>query len=359
MDQNELENETTPEVVADQTPSPSETNGASSSEASVTEPETAEDAIRREFLEKYGSEEGEETPDPEDDAEAEAKPDTPKAEQKTEPEIQSDDTEDDAFRIPDDEFKRLPSGVKQRLGHLNARAKKAERELAARDAEFEPLKDAHERFSTLQSFVQDNGIEPQNVTLAFDAMAKMSRGDFQGFIDAIKPFYDYASQAAGIAISPDLQQRVDDGYLSEDDAKELTKARRQAETFQGQAQQERQRAAEREQTEKQGQTTQQILTAINERESQLKSSDPDYALKSPAIRSMIELVLQNGAIPKTADDALKLINDAYERANASFVKAPAPRPTPPRPSASTPPRGNPAPASTRDAITQALRDVSA
>jgi hypothetical protein len=358
MDPNE-QTEATVDVAAEQTLSPSETNGASSSEAAVEAPETSEEAIRREFLEKYGSDDGEETPDAEDVAAAADDTDTPEAAQKPETDIQSDDDEDDAFRIPDEDFKGLPQGVKQRIGHLNAKAKKAEREKSELEAQITPLRDAHERFSTLQNYVKEHDIQPQNVTLAFDAMAKMSRGDFQGFIDAIKPFYDHALQAAGAAIAPDLQQQVDDGYLTEDHAKELTKARVQTQTFKGQAEQFRQRDSQRQEQERQGQQTNDMLAAINNREAQLKASDPDYALKSQAMRSAIQFALENGAVPKTKDDAIRMVNKAYENASASFVKPTPPKATPPRPSASTPSRGRPEPASTRDAITQALRDVSA
>lgn len=358
MDPNE-QTETTEEVVAEQALSPSETDGASSSEAAVETPETAEEAIRREFLEKYGADEGEETPEEEGEAKAEAEADTNEAAQKPETDTERDDSEDDAFRIPDEDFKGLPSGVKQRIGHLNAKAKKAEREKSELETEITPLRDSHERFTTLQNYVKENDIEPQNVTLAFDAMAKMSRGDFQGFIDTIKPFYDHAMQAAGATFSPDLQQRVDDGYLTEEDAKELTKARMQGQTFKGQAEQLRQRDAERQQQERQSQDASNMLSAINSREAQLKASDPDYALKSQAMRSAIQFALESGAVPKTADEAIKMVNRAYENVSASFVKPTSPKPTPPRPSASTPPRGKPEPASTRDAITQALRDVSA
>lgn len=355
MDPNE-QTEATVDVAAEQTLSPSETDGASSSEAAVEAPETAEEAIRREFLEKYGSDDGEETPEDEDAAAAADDTDTPEAAQKPETDIQSDDDEDDAFRIPDEDFKGLPQGVKQRIGHLNAKAKKAEREKSELQAEMTPLRDAHERFSTLQNYVKEHDIQPQNVTLAFDAMAKMSRGDFQGFIDAIKPFYDHAMQAAGAAISPDLQQRVDDGYLTEEDAKELTRARVQTQTFKGQAEQFRQRDSERQQQERQSQQTNGILTAINDREAQLKASDPDYALKSQAMKAEIQWLLENGAVPKTAQQALAMVNKAYENVSAKYVKPVAPKPTPPRPSASTPPRGRPEPATTKDAITQSLRD---
>lgn len=353
MDPNET-TETVEQTEAIEAHSPSATEGASSSDAAATEPKTAEEAIRRDFLEKYGDGDTEETDVEEADAETAEAEQTPESEEENVAPADTDDAEDDKFRIPDDQFKALPDGVRQRLGYLNARAKKAERELTTARQQVEPLKDAHERFTKLQTYVQDNGIEPQNVTLAFDAMARMSKGDYKGFIDAIKPFYDHALQATGGSILPELQQRVDDGYLSEDDARELTKARAQSEALTGRMQSvERQMATER-QTREQAASQQRIVAAVNEREAHYKTSDPDYALKSQAVRSAVEMVLGKGAVPQSPEDAVKLIDDAYALVNANFARPVTPKATPPRPAVSSAPRGATKPTSSYEAVLASL-----
>ena len=365
MDPNDTQ--TAPEAEANTALSPSATDGASSSDAADDAPETSAQAILREFQETYGSDEPEEPgeSDGEDEPEGDADPDADAAEAEQGPKSEdalsadADDSEDTEFRIPDDEFKALPDGVKKRLGHLNTRAKKAERELSQRDKEMVPLKDAHERFTQLQSFVHENQIEPQNVTLAFNAMALLSKGDYQGFIEAVTPWYQHAQQAIGAAISPDLQQRVDDGYLTMEDAQELTRARVLSQVHKSKAETLTNQQKLRDQETQVERGTQEMLSAINAREAELKSSDPDYAQKSQAMMSMIEFALQGGAVPKDAASAVALVNSAYERVNTTFRKPAPPRATPPRPSASTPPRGAPAPDTTKDAIYQALRSFPA
>lgn len=365
MDRNE--EQTAHEAEADQALSPGATEGASSSDAADEAPDSTADAILREFQETYGDEEpadtgaSEDEGDPEDgetDADAEAA-DTEQSSQKEETAAaaETDDADDDQFRIPDEQFKALPDGVKKRLGHLNTRAKKAERELAEREREMEPLKDAHQRFSQIQSFVQENEIEPQNVTLLFNAAAAMSKGDFSGFVKMVQPWYNLALQASGEAIDPELQQRVDDGYLTEEDAKELTRARISAQASQGKVQSMQQKNAAMNQAQQSQQEQGRILSAVQQRESHLQSSDADYALKSPAMKSMIEFALKSGAVPKTSEEAVRLVDEAYARVNATFKKPTPPKPTPPRPSSSSTPRGNPAPETTKEAITQALRDM--
>lgn len=357
MDPNDQQ--TAPEAAVDMALSPSATDGASSSDAADKAPETAAEAILRDFQETYGSDEPEEPgeTDGKDEPEGDDKPDADAVEAAQTPKPEdADDSDDTEFRIPDEQFKALPDGVKKRLGHLNTKVKKTEREMAQMEKDMVPLKDAHERFTQLQTFVHENQIEPQNVTLAFNAMALLSKGDYQGFVDAVGPWYKHAQQALGQEISPELQQRVDDGYLTLEDAKELTQARVQSQVYKGKAESlTNQQKLKSQETQAQS-SQQEMLTAINAREAELKSSDPDYAQKSQAMMSMIEFALQGGAVPKDAASAVQLVNNAYERVNATFRKPPPPRATPPRPNASNPPRGVPAPDTTQEAIHQALRN---
>lgn len=350
MDPND--DQTAPEAEADTALTPSATDGASSSDAAEEAPESTADMLMREFQEEHGDPDAPE--DAEESPESDAEP--AEAEQKPEEE-QTDSTDDQEFRIPDEQFKSLPEGVRKRLGHLNTRAKKSERELGDLRKEMEPLKDAHERFTTLQNFVQENEIQPENVTTLFNAAAAMSKGDYQSFIDAVKPFYEQAQQALGTTIAPDLQARVDDGYLSMEDAQALTQARTQNQIHQGKIETltNRQKADREAQSAQAAQ--QQMVSAITAREQELQSSDPDYAQKSQAMQSMVKFALENGARPKNAQDAVKIVNDAYARVNETFQKPAPPKPTTPRPSASSSPRGNPEPKSTYELLMQQGTDT--
>lgn len=357
MDPNE---QTVVETEADTALTPSATDGASSSDAADQAPESAADLILREFQEQYGDDEPGETDESDDEGEQESAPEPEAAEPKSEQtpeEDQVDDAEDDQFRIPDEQFKSLPEGVRKRLGHLNTRAKKAERELSNLEKDMVPLKDAHQRFTQLQTFVQDNEIQPENVTLLFNAAASLSKGDYKSFLEMVKPWYDMAQQASGEAIAPDLQSRVDDGYLSVEDAQALTRARVQGQISQSRVEALTTRQKQDRDAQQSQQVQQRIVSAITARENELKSSDPDYAQKSQAMQSMVEFALKSGARPTNEQEALALINDAYNRVNATFQKPKPPKATIPMPSASSSPRGNPAPETTREAIFQGLRDM--
>lgn len=361
-----IQNGTTEEtpVVADQASSPDVTEGASSSDAAAEGQENTAEAIRDAFLEKYGEDEpkeGDDTP-----AEGDDKPkDEPNAERKEAPEAkdtkddnaEADEGDDDKFRITDEEFKSLPEGARQRIGHLNARAKKAERQLSDKDAQIETMQASHKHMQDLETFVSDNGIQPENMSAAFGMMAKMARGDFEGFLSDIEPFITHARQSTGKQAADDLQEQVDGGYMTEEAAQQLTQARAAQARAEGEAKRLRESQTAQQQQDQASQDAGKIVNAINVREQELMASDPDYARLSEAVQRNVKMALDAGARPATPADAIKMIDTAFENAKFSAPK-PKPAPTPKRPSASTIARGAEVPASTRDAIINSMENYA-
>lgn len=374
MDPNDTQ--AAPGAEAEPTLSPSVTDGESSSDSASDAQETAADAMRASFLETYGEGESEETdeptdgdePDPDDagesgeagdgqDPEAAAVSDAQTPEEEETP-ATDEGADDDKFRIPHEEFKALPDGVKKRLGHLNTRAKKAERENAQLTEQIAPLKDAHERFTQLQNFVSENDIQSENVTLGFNAMAALSKGDHQGFLDMVMPWVSHAQESLGLTISADLQQRVDDGYLTEEDAKAMTRAQAKAKTAEAERDRLQKRSDTRSEQDAAADLAERVTKAISECEAKLKSSDPDYAQKSRAIASMVDLAMSSGALIKSPEDAVKLIEDAHKRVTEQMAPpTPSPKPTPPRPNATGSSRATPEPKTASDALFHGLRDA--
>ena len=356
----EQEDKTGLEPEAVETSTPDVTEGAPSSGAAEQEEKTAAEKIRDDFLEKYGEEEeatGEETPAPE------AKPtdESEAAREKAPDEIKTDqDDGDGEFRISDEEFKALPEGARKRIGHLNTRARKAERKLSEIDSDYEVAVEAKEKFEKFQGFVQSNNIEPQNVTVAFDAMAKLSAGDHQGFLDQVMPWVTAAQHAIGAVLPEDLQAQVDDGYMTEEAAKDLSRSKAAQAAAEAKAARLEQKDQQRSAADTTETTINSIATAVSAREAEIKSSDPDYAHKADAVRSFMEFALESGAVPKTVEEAVGMVNKAYENANKSFKPAapkPAPKPTLPSPSASSVSRGQPAAENLEDAIGIALESM--
>ena len=93
--------------------------------------------------------------------------------------------------------------------------------------------------------------------------------------------------------------------------------------------------------------------AVAETEASLKTSDPDYALKSQAILAQFEMMLQRGAVPKSPEDAAEMVRAIHKTVQ---VSRPQLRATPPRPNATTANRRSATPSSPREAVFAALTD---
>jgi hypothetical protein len=347
---------------AEQTSSPDVTDSASSSEAA--EQTSLKDRLKDEFLRAYGdgSDETaaatpEEKPEPVSEQSQDQTDALPDADTKA---AADDNSDDDKFRISDDVFKALPQGVKQRIGHLNASYKKARRELTETQSRLQQAEPVIERMRTLEGFVQENRIDPKNLGTAFGLMAKLSRGDYQGFLSDIEPWVNAARMATGAAIHPDLQTSVEQGEITEDMAKRVTAERLQAARVAHENKALAARQQQSRETAQRSQTVQGIIKVVADREAELRASDPDFAAIEPAIKQQMALVLKRYQ-PSTKEEALQLVNEAYTTAREMRPKAaaPAPKATIPQPGASQMDRGRPKPTSTKEAIMFALLDQQA
>ncbi len=344
------------EAAAEQTSSPEVTDSAPSSGAAEQEA-TTRDRIVDDFLKAFGdgSEETAAAPDDQDQPAAqdqEKTSDQPDADQK----VAADDATDDKFRIPDEVFKSLPDGVKRRIGHLNATAKKAQRDLAEATGRLETAQPVIERMRSLETFVTENRIDPKNLGAAFGMMAKMARGDFKGFLSDIQPWVDAAKMAAGEAIHPDLKAHVDNGEMTEEMARRVTADRLKAARIEHQNKALAARQQQAQESTAQQSHVQTILSVVQKREAELRT-DPDFASLEPAIKRQMAFALKRG-VPRSPEEALALVNEAFEIAKESRPKPVAPpKATIPQPGASQMDRGRPKPKSTKEAIMASLLDM--
>lgn len=348
------------------TASPAETDGASSSDAAVDakDERTVADHIRDEFLKKYGD------PDEPEEAEADTE-DTPedtaeKAEEpakaetpKDKPEENISDDGDDEFRLSDKEFKALPEGARKRIGHLNARAKKAEREVEEVRGRVEAVEKDASSLQTLRSFAKENHFEPDDVSLAFQLMADLRNGRYSDFLQRATPIFQQAQILSGQSLPEDLQQSVDDGYLTEEHAKELAQARAQKAEAETRAKRAEGEVTQTRQADQARTRATEIISATQAREAELMKSDADYARLEPTIQRIMQSFLQY-SIPQSKEDAVAMVNEAYQAAKEMAPAKAAPKDTHPSPGSTqtSTPRGTDRPTATdpRAAVIDALVD---
>lgn len=339
----ESDTPTTPDVEAETTSSPDVTEGASSSDAAAEQSDpTFAEHMRAEFEKKYGDptevKEGDDPPagKPEEKgetAEAEAKPPDSEAERKDET-ANKDDGEDETFRLPDEEFKSLSEKARQRIGHLSTQVAKGKKKLVEANSELEVTRDGHEKNLVLKKFVTDHNIPNDAIVFGFELMRLYAAKDFAGLLTNLKPLLEEAELATGQTLPSELQQKVDDGILSPEDAQALSKAR--GETAAANANLARMQA-ERDSARTVNTDvdhSKKLEQAVIARETELKA-DPDYALIADAVGEQYLALLKTAGKPATVEGAVEMVNTAYELAKKYTVPRPAPVPTPSTPGTST------------------------
>lgn len=245
------------------------------------------------------------------------------------------------------ELKAVKPHTRKYIGRLVQQRQRLRDDLAA----VQPELTQHRQ---LRSYLDQHKLAPEDVNLLLNVGAALRRGDYKGFLDGIEPYRDVARQSLGLDVAQDLRARVDDGSMTEESAKELTRTRLDAARARAEAESGQQQVQQRDTSALQTQ----LRSAVDQWETTIRGRDPDYELKEPLIRRTTQGLLQELGVPRTQQDAVALAQRAYDEVTAQMARArPAPQATRQRPAAvSTPSLGaNPEPRSMLDVVRQASR----
>ena len=185
-------------------------------------------------------------------------------------------------------------------------------------SERDGYKQSHEELSGLKGYMTNAGLSTDEVNNGFEIMRLIKHDPAQA-LAALKPYVDQLEQITGVHLSSDIQERVDEGYLDEDSARELSELRSRN-TLATQASERA--TAEANTIRQQTQVTQhadQVSSAVSEWENKWSSTDPDYKLKQPKVMEKIELNLLKYGPPKTREQAVELAESCRQQVNADFT----------------------------------------
>jgi len=159
------------------------------------------------------------------------------------------------------------------------------------------------------------------------------------------------SKVTGRSIPKDIQAKVNDGFLDEGAARELSQTRAKLARVQNQ------RKVDHVRTEKQHtQNQSNMLTgALQTWGENTLAKDVDFSLKQEEFNDRVIALVNERGQPKTQTEVLGLVDDAYATVNERF-KARQPQPSAMKTATGGKLSGTPIvePVSLRDAITQSL-----
>lgn len=211
------------------------------------------------------------------------------------------------------------------------RMKKLLSDVKARDQLLEHVTPKAKEFDELDQFVRGAGLSPQDVQGTLRIAAQM-RSDPVGAYNALLPLMAQLEETIGNVLPPALQQRVQAGYLTHEDALAQSRATAHAELASRQLQA---RTQEQEQQQRQRATQDQVnrsVQSVEAWEQQRRTSDPDWHLKSEDIKSAVELEVlrrarKDPAWIVTPEEALAISQEA-EKSVTTRMKQFIPKPTP-------------------------------
>ncbi len=272
-------------------------------------------------------------------------PDSPGTDAPTEAEAQSDE-------VTQDELNRYHSRTRKRIQHFIGKTK----EQAAEIGRLQPLAEQAER---INGFVQNSGLDWDEVNSGFELMRLMKTNPIEAR-EKLAPIWDALNKVCGVELPPELQQKVDQGYVDEATARELAQSQAQARLAQNANQRTAERIQQTQQAAAHQHATNSVKSAVSTFESSWKKSDPDFAAKYPRVMEKVELTLSrmaaSGKRLSSPADAVKVIEDAKKAVEADLKPFLSKREAiAPLPNGAVAANGNPKPKSMADAVAMGLR----
>lgn len=175
-------------------------------------------------------------------------------------------------------------------------------------AERNAFKEKATAFDQFVGAVAETGLSIQeyNQLLGVGALIKRDPGKALAEIEKVA---DQLRAIVGEKLSPELQKRVDDGEISLEDAREISRARARADLTEQRSRQ----TAEEAQAARRSAHLKACDEAATRWSEQQRAADPDWSKKEQLVREQAELLLHQYGPPPTVEDALKLMNVAKRR----------------------------------------------
>ena len=222
----------------------------------------------------------------------------------------------------DAELKKLRPETRRRFERLLAQRNEARTSLE----QIQPELTQHRQ---LQGYLSQHQLAPDDVNSLLAVGAALRAGDYKGFLEGVTPYVMAAQEAMGLRVARDLQTQVDDGTLSEEAAREMTRTRHRAMAAEQRLQEQTTIAT----TEATNRNVMAIRHGVEQWETNIRTRDPDYPHKANAVRRFSQALLQERGVPQTQEQAVALVQAAYDEANAELRRLrPVPQPTRPAPS---------------------------
>ncbi len=264
---------------------------------------------------------------------------------------------DPAKSTADDGSKELaPEELAALAPRTQARMQKLTSDLKAQGQQLQALQPKAAEYDKIDTFIRQNGLQPRDVQSVAEIAAMLVHNP-QGARERLQPIMAELDRILGVVLPPELQQRVEQGYMTHEDALRLSQAEAAGRFAVHRASTLTENQRREQQVSQQRQAVDSSLNAMDTWEKTTAKNDPDWHTKQSEISDRVELAIER----KTREigrpwfpdptEATKLLADAYEAVNAKYKRF-SPKPTAINPPVTTgaSPRSTQAPKNTLDII---------
>jgi hypothetical protein len=237
----------------------------------------------------------------------------------------SDDPDSTKAKTEAEDEELSPEEVKALSARTQQRFSKLTKNLKAASAEITNLKPKAAEFDKIDTYVRNAGLSQQDVAGTLEIAALLRSSPPQA-LARLEPIVAQLRSMVGETLPADLQQRVDQGYLTETDAKTLAKAQATARF----AEQRSSALTEQQQADQRNRETRTLVdgtvSTAETWETQQASRDPDWHLKRDSVAELVELAIERKTrevgkpwfpnkdeIVKLSAKALETVNDRTKR----------------------------------------------
>lgn len=177
------------------------------------------------------------------------------------------------------------------------------------------FREGAQQYEKVQTFLAENGVTADEAADFLVVRALMKHNPAEAW-KQLKPLVQKLLVDAGEVLPPDLKQRVQQGEITQAAAIELSRLRAMQESSRRAQTAEAEMAQKRQQAEHVRSIQQSVATW----EQVTRQRDPDFDAKSEALQKEILWMQKRDGMPKTPEDARKMVEAAYRTVSTTMQR---------------------------------------
>lgn len=172
------------------------------------------------------------------------------------------------------------------------------------------LAEKAKHYEEISDYMRANGLTNDELAQGFEVMALMKNDPFKAK-EVLNSHMSKLAQFTGDILPADIQEKLDNGFIEPDAARELASYRARSELSAKATEEYKAKIAQ----EAEAQTKQNMYQAVVDWESRVTMKDSEYRNKQALVTDRVKSIMQSTGNPKSPEEAVKYVEQAYNEVN--------------------------------------------